>query len=103
MIGKLLADNSVPLINLAPNPGVTTYSQLVTAIVRNAFVFAGVISFILLIFGGFQVIVGAGDPKKAEQGKAAITGAVIGLLIVFGSFWIVQAIGVLTGQNLLGL
>ena len=102
MAPHLLAYNSVPLQSLAPNPTLTTFGPLVSAVVKNAFVFAGLISFFLLIFGGFQVIVGAGDPKKAEKGKAAITGAVIGLLIVFGSFWIVQIIGVITGQNLLG-
>jgi len=85
----------------APNPGLTSFGPLVSAVVRNAFVLAGLISFFLLIFGGFQVIVGAGDPKKAERGKSAITGAVIGLLVVFGSFWIVQLITVITGINIL--
>ena len=101
MIEKVLAD-SVDIRTLAPNPNLTSFGPLVTAIVRNAFVFASLISFFLLIFGGFQVIVAAGDAKKAEQGKAAITGAVIGLLVVFGSFWIVQIISVITGQKLLG-
>ncbi len=92
---------SESLENLAPNPGLTTYGMLVTAIVKNAFVLAGVISFILLIFGGFNVIVAAGDAKKAQQGKAAITGAVTGLLVVLGSFWLVQIIEVVTGLKLL--
>lgn len=89
------------LQDLAPNPSLTSFGPLVSGIVRNAFVLAGLISLFLLIFGGFQVIVAAGDPKKTEQGRAAITGAVIGLLIVFGSFWIVQIIGVITGINIL--
>ncbi len=92
---------AVDLQSLAPNPNLNSFGPLVTAIVRNAFVFAGLISFILLIFGGFQVIVAAGDAKKAEQGKAAITGAVIGLLVVLGSFWIVQIIEVVTGLHIL--
>lgn len=98
MIEKVVAVN---LIDLAPNPGLTSFGPLVTAIVRNAFVFAAIISFILLILGGFQVIVAAGDEKKLEQGKAAITGAVVGLLVVLGSFWIVQIIEVITGLHLL--
>lgn len=103
VIEHVFALQSVALQQLAPNPGISTYGQIVNAVVRNAFVFASLISFFLLLFGGFQVIVAAGDAKKAEQGKAAITGAVIGLLVVFGSFWIVQALGVLTGQHLLGI
>lgn len=98
MISPVLA---VDLRELAPNPELTSFGPLVNAIVRNAFMFAGLISFILLIVGGFQIIVAAGDEKKMEQGKAAMTGAVVGLLVVFGSFWIVQIIEVITGIHIL--
>lgn len=95
--------NSVPLNALVPNQGVDTFGALVSGVVHTAFIFAGLIAFFLLLFGGFQVIVAGGDPKKMEQGKAAVTGAVAGLLVVLGSFWIVKALGVLTGQtNLFG-
>lgn len=101
MMSKVFAE-SQSLQELAPNPGVLSVSSLVNGIVQNAFVLAGLICFILLIFGGFQVIVAAGDSKKSEQGKGAITGAVIGLLVVLGSFWIIQVIKTITGQQLLG-
>lgn len=88
----------------------TTYSSfstlgaLVNVIVRNAFVLAGIISFLLLVFGGFSVIMGAGagDTKQLEKGKQAITGAVAGLIIVVTSYWIVQIINKVTGLSLLG-
>jgi len=98
MITKVFAES---LQALAPNPGLTSFGPLVSGIINNAFVFAGLISFFLLIFGGFQVIVAGGDTKKMQQGKAAITGAVTGLLVIFGSFWIVQIITVITGINIL--
>jgi hypothetical protein len=91
----------VDLKSLAPSQSVSSFGILVNAIVRNAFVFAGIVSFLFLIFGGFQVIVSAGDPKKTEQGRNAIKGAVIGLLLVVGSFWIVQIIEVVTGAKIL--
>lgn len=100
MLEQVLAQ-SEELGALAPNPGLTSFGMLITAIVKNSFVLAGIISFILLIFGGFNVIVAAGDAKKAQQGKAAITGAVTGLLLVLGSFWLVQIIEVITGLKLL--
>lgn len=88
---------------ISPAEKFSTFGVLVTVIVKNAFVLAGVISFILLIFGGFGVIVGAGggDTKKLEQSKQTITYAVIGLIIVVTSYWIVQVIEKLTGLNLL--
>ena len=81
----------------------TTFGDLVNVIVRNAFMLAGVITFILLIFGGFGVIVGAGsgDTKKLEQGKKTLTGALAGLLIVVTSVWLIQIIEKVTGLNLL--
>ena len=92
---------AIDLQSLSPAPQIGTFGDLVSVIVKNAFVLAGVISFILLIFGGFQVIVGAGDPKKLEKGRGAIIGAVIGLLLVFGSFWIIQIIEIVTGKAIL--
>lgn len=78
---------------------------LVTVIVRNAFVFAGIIAFVLLIFGGFGIIVGAGagDTKQLEGGKKTITGAIIGLILVMGSVWIIQILEKVTGVPLLPL
>lgn len=92
---------AVDLQSLSPATDLSNFGLLVNVVVRNAFVFAGIISFFLLIFGGFQVIVAAGDPKKLEKGRGAITGAVIGLLLVVGSFWIVQIIEIVTGLKIL--
>jgi FtsH-binding integral membrane protein len=77
--------------------------SLTNVLVQNAFTIAGVIFLALLIFGGFQFIVaaGGGDAKKLEQGKQALTTAVIGLVIVIGSVWIVQIIEMLTGLKLI--
>ena len=81
----------------------TTFGSLVNVIISNAFVLAGLISFALLVFGGFGIIMGAGsgDTKKLEQGKQAMVGAVTGLLIVVTSLWIVQIIEKITGVSLL--
>lgn len=80
-----------------------TFADLVNVVIRNAFVLAGIMTFILLILGGFGIIVGAGngDTKKLEQGKKTLTGAVIGLLLVVGSLWIVQLVELITGISLL--
>lgn len=80
-----------------------TLGDFTNVIVRNAFVLAGVISFVLLIFGGFSIIVGAGagDTKKIDQGRQAMVGAVFGLIIVIASVWIVQIVETITGMSLL--
>lgn len=83
--------------------GIQSFGDLVSSVVKNAFVLAGVISFVLLIFGAFQFIVGAGggEGKQIESAKNTITAAVAGLLIVIGSVFIVKVISVITGVDIL--
>lgn len=87
----------------SPAGSFQTFGDLVTVIVQNAFVVAGVICFALLIFGGFGIIVGAGsgDTKRMEQGRQAMSGAVIGLILIVASVWIIQIIEKITGLPLL--
>lgn len=93
--------DSVSLETLSPARSLTSFGVLVNVIVKNAFVFAGVISFILLIYSAFQIIVAAGDAKKMEKARAIMTGSVGGLLLVVGSFWIIQIIQKITGVPIL--
>lgn len=85
-------------------PAITKFTDigsLVSVIVPNAFMLAGVITFVLLVMAGFGMIAaaGSGDAKKMESGKKTITGAVIGLIVIVGSFWIIQIIETLTGMK----
>lgn len=42
----------------------------------------GLAVFVVLFLGGFQWLTAGGDPKKVEQARATLTGAVIGLAIL---------------------
>jgi hypothetical protein len=98
---KVYADVNLSVANLAP--GFSTFADVVNVVLRNAFVLAGIIAFVILVFGGFSVIMGAGagDTKQLEKGKTAITGAVIGLLVIVVSVWLIQIIEKLTGLTIL--
>ena len=76
---------------------------LISIILKNVYVLAGVFLLVLLIFGGFSIIMGAGqgDAKKTGQGKKAATAAVIGFLVIFASYWIIQIIEAVTGIKIL--
>lgn len=85
--------------NLTNSPG-----TLVSYLLPNAIVLASIIFFLLILFGGFGLIVGAGkqgDPKQAAQSKAALTWGVVGFLIVISSYFILQIVSTLVGFNLL--
>jgi len=73
--------------------------NLVSVILSNAVVIAAVILFILILAGGIMIIAGAGSGNKegVGKGKAAVTAAVIGFVIVFIAYWII-----LLMQNVFG-
>ena len=77
--------------------------DLVSIILSNAIIFAGVIMVFLLIFGGISIIIGAGqdNPEAAARGKQAATTAVIGFIIIFAAYWIIQIIEAMTGLQIL--
>jgi hypothetical protein len=81
----------------------STIGSIVNVAVPNIFMISGLILLVLLIFGGFQYIVaaGSGDAKAMEKGAKALTSAVLGLILVVGSFWIVQIVETVTGLTLL--
>ena len=84
----------------------TTYgstSVLISIILKTAISVASIIFLGLLIFGGITVIMnaGSGDSKKAGQGQAAVTNALIGFAIVLLAFTIIQIITAITGLEIL--
>lgn len=81
--------------------GYGSIGAFVSAILPNVYIIAGILLFFLFIFGGFSIITSAGDPEKSKQGQQALTSAVIGFVLVFASYWIIQIIEVLTGLKLL--
>ena len=61
------------------------------------FAFAGIGLLLMIIASSFAMMTSAGDPKKLEQGKHRLTNAIIGFLLVFAAFWIVQLVGTMFG------
>ena len=59
----------------------------------------GLITFVLLLWGGFQMVTAAGDDKKFGAGQTILKQAGIGLLFIAGSwlmvsmiFWLISVI-----------
>ena len=64
--------------------------EIISGLLPYLFTGAGLLLLLYLIFGGLQLMTSRGDPKAVESAKGKITGALIGFLIVFASYWIVQ-------------
>ncbi|QLG69923.1 MAG: hypothetical protein CH104c_0692 [Candidatus Woesebacteria bacterium] len=75
--------------------------DLITLILNASFAVSGIIILFLFIFAGISLISGAGssDPQKIEKGKKAVTTAIIGFIIIFGAYWVIRIIEIITGNN----
>jgi len=75
------------------------FGSLVSIVLSNAVVVAGIILAILLIFGGIAIIMGAGQgkPETTAKGQKAITSALFGFLIIFSAYWIIRIVETIFG------
>lgn len=76
-------------------------SDLINNVLPNIYVAAGLIIFFMIVFGGFTIIANAGNADKIKDGTKTITSAIMGLLVLFASYWIIQLIQVVTGVSIL--
>ena len=77
----------------------TKIGDIIGRAVPLVFAIAGIGLLIMIIASGFKLMTSAGDAKKMEQGRQQLTYAVVGFIVIFASFWIVQILGIITGIN----
>ena len=75
----------------------STLGFIVSKLILFIFPIAGLLLLLYLVFGGYKYMLSRGDPKALAEAKGAITTALLGFVIVFVAFWIVQLIGVVLG------
>lgn len=79
--------------------------DIVTWLVPKVLIVAGMIFFVMIVVAGFGMLTAAGSQDAAAKAKGSqfLTQAVIGLIIVFAAFWIMQLINYVTGGALGGV
>ncbi len=78
-----------------------TYSTpgvIVNLIVSNLFVVAGIIIMFMIVGAGLSFL--QNSDKGKEDAKNLATGAVIGFLVMFAAYWIVQIVKYVTGADI---
>jgi len=63
------------------------------------FVFAAIAALLFLIWGGISWISSGGEKEKIEAARNKIVYAIIGLVVILASFFIVNTVGNLFGVN----
>ena len=67
--------------------------DIANAVLPVIYGIAGVIALILLVMGGIQYMSSGGDKIAVEQARGRITSAIVGLVIVFGAYLVINVIG----------
>ncbi len=74
-----------------------TLGEIVQKALPWVFGLAGIGLLLYLIYGGFHLMISGGEPKVVQEAKGKITNALVGFVIVFIAYWIVQLIGRIFG------
>lgn len=95
-----LSATASPITVQSPN-GVGTYSisYLLSTGLTIFIIFAIILTLFFLIYGGIDMISSGGDKQKVVNARHKLTFAVVGLIVVLLSFFIVNLVGGVFGIN----
>lgn len=68
----------------------TFLGKVVTQIVNPIILLLAAVAFVAFLWGVFEFIRHAGDEAKRAEGKSAIMWGIIGLVIIFGAYGIIN-------------
>lgn len=60
---------------------------------------AGIVVFVMILWGGYQFMFSGGDPQKNTMAKGTLTWAIVGVLFLFGAWFILGLISEFTGVD----
>ncbi len=70
----------------------STPGGIISRVLVFAFPLAGLILFVMIVWGGFETLAGSATKKSVESGRKRITSAILGFILLFASYWIIQII-----------
>ena len=106
MLLSLLAQENK--INLKPGGQFVSLEGLsigdiVSGLIRLIMVVAALVFFFILVIGGIRWIASGGDKAQTEAARGQITAALVGLVIVFAAWAILQLIKTFFGVDIFEL
>lgn len=75
-----------------------TAGSILNIFTRYIFVLGGLIIFVLIIYAGFLFM--TDDSKGMDRAKQILSSALIGFIVMFCAYWIVQILAAITGVDL---
>ena len=75
----------------------TSIGNIISVLLNYIFPIAGLVFLLIMIASGIKMMTSAGDPKKVASAKDGLTSGIIGFVIIFVSYWLVQLIASILG------
>lgn len=92
-------DSGLPV----PTGGLNTAGNNILSVgVEIVLIGAILLCLYFIIRGGLNIITSGGDKEKFQKGRERVRYAIIGLIIIFLSFFLINILGTLFGVNLIG-
>jgi hypothetical protein len=92
-LGYFLIVPQSSVITAAINSEYPKFEPTINKFITVSIGIGGIIAFILIVIGAFQIILSAGNPDRVKAGKEMITSAIAGLLLIIFSVFILKIIG----------
>lgn len=74
---------------------------IISQALEYAIVLGGIAMFVYLLLGGFELLTSAGNPEGIQKGTQKVIFAIIGFLVIFASYFIVQLVETMLGFSIL--
>ena len=79
----------------------STPGGIISRLMTFLFPIAGLLLFVMIVWGGFTMLSTAATKKSMDEGRKRITYAVIGFILLFVSYWIMQIMEAIFGVTLI--
>lgn len=77
--------------------GTGAIGKIITDLLPYIFGIAGLIMFLYIVYAGFSLMTSRGDSDAAAAARNKLTYAIIGFIVIFASFWIIQILTSILG------
>lgn len=90
---KVFAQVTIPdPATILPGWKFSSLGEIFSEFLRYALILGGLAMFAYLIIGGFGLLTSAGNSGKIQEGTSKITLAVVGFLVIFATYWLIQIV-----------
>lgn len=78
----------------------STPGGIISRALEFIFPLAGLVLFVMIVWGGFEMLSTAASKKSMDAGRQRITYAIIGYILLFASYWIIRIMEMMFGVNI---